>query len=370
MPGAAGGARRRELQRRAFAPGGGLTDAEAAELRELSAPVVTPEPEPDEPATARAEDALPVRGPADASFTAGPADALPVQGPAGPEAAKSLADRRRPGIPILVFSAIVAVLLGVGAGWLAFGRGASAAPMSDAQRATLVQLDSSDEFDPGSIVLTGAKHDVEAWYATKEAGESECLVLIAAGATAASAENQQTVCQKTGEANTFGLQANLDVTAEGERAVIWALLLEDVDGERATIIQREVMADDGAYDWREQYSGRELEIAEFLDASGHDGNELQLIGWDDTTPIWMTFDGVEFCMLVAEPTTVIAEGCASFDSATGGRLDLGTDDGVYQLNLTRDVEPTLTIIRTPDSIVCDVDSGYCGIDDKTGETGG
>lgn len=379
-------ARRRELQRRAFAPNGALTDAEAAELRELSARVVAPAPRP---VAASGESDSPA-APAAPAAPGAPAAPDPVradtrsdqESEAEPEevTGRSLPDRARrmPGIPILVLSALVAVLLGVGVGWLAFGRDDGRPSMTDAQRRTLVQLDASDEFDPGSVVLTGAKHGVEAWYATKTADDSECLVLIAAqGADApstsdgaADAEGRQTVCQKTGEPDTYGLQANVELTIDGERAIVWAVLLEDIDGERVTIIQREVLADDGTYDWREQYSGRELEIAEFLDRSGYDGNALQLIGWDETIPVWMTFDGAQFCLLVAEPTALIAEGCAEFDSSNGGRLEVGTDRGIYQLNLTQNVDPRLTIIRTPESIVCDVDSGYCGVDDKTGETGG
>lgn len=376
-------ARRRELQRRAFAPNGALTDAEADELRELSTRVVAPTPRPVPTSEETDSPAAPDPPSASDAVRAGAgsdqepaAESEAVTGRSLPEQPDRA--RRMPSIPILVLSAIVAVLLGVGVGWLAFGRGDGSRPMTDAQRRTLVQLDASDEFDPGSVVLTGSKHGVEAWYATKTADDSECLVLIAAhGADAAKTsegaadvEGRQTVCQKTGEPDTYGLQANVELTIDGERAIVWAVLLEDIDGERVTIIQREVLADDGTYDWREQYSGRELEIAEFLDRSGYDGSALQLIGWDDTTPVWMTFDGTQFCLLVAEPTALTAEGCAEFDPSSGGRLEVATDRGIYQLNLTQNVDPRLTIIRTPDSIVCDVDSGYCGVDDKTGETGG
>ncbi|MEV7631586.1 hypothetical protein AB0N64_04155 [Microbacterium sp. NPDC089318] len=362
--------RRRELQRRAFAAGGGVSEAELGELRELDARAAAP------PATT-AQPPIAAPAPTDSvpepeTVTAEPLAPEPASAPLDdtPAPVESTAPRRRPRIPVLVLSVIVAVLLGVGLGWLAFGRGAGGHAMTDAQRATLVQLDSSDEFDPGSIEFVGAKHGVEAWYATKDLDEDECLVLVAADETAAAAEDRRTSCQKTDEPDTFGLQANLELTVDGERVMIWAVLLDDADGERVTVIQREVLADDGTYDWRSQYSGPELVIAEFLDASGYDGDSLQLIGWDDTTPVWMTFDGAKFCMLVAEPTALIGEACASFDSAAGGRLDLSTDRGVYQLNLTQNVDPTLTIIRTRDSVVCDVDSGYCGVDDKTGETSG
>jgi len=256
-----------------------------------------------------------------------------------------------------VLSAIVAVLLGVGIGWLGFGRATGGHAMTDAQRATLVQLDSSNEFDPGSIEFVGAKHGVEAWYATKDLDENECLVLVADETAAGAEDAQTTACQKTGASDTFGLQTNLELTVDGERVMIWAVLLDDTDGDRVTVIQREVLADAGTYDWRSQYSGPELDIAEFLDASGYDGDSLQLIGWDDTTPVWMTFDGSEVCMLVAEPTALIGEACAEFDSAVGSRIEMSTARGVYQLNLTQNVDPRLTIIRTPDSIICDMTPG-------------
>lgn len=376
----ADGSRRRELQRRAYSAGGGVSEAELAELRDLDAraalpgpdSTVSPEPAPphDDPAPPHG-DPVPVQDDPASGY-----EDVPPDPPASAEPAVAGRRRRsRLSIPILVLSVAVAVLLGVGVGWMSFGRADSRPAMTDAQRETLVQLDSSDEFDAGSVVLLGVKHGAEAWYATKDSAESECLVLVAAdrasvGDDPGSAGGRQTACQKVDEPETFGLQANLALTIDGERVMIWAVVLDDAAGERATIIQREVMTDDDAYDWRSQYSGPELEIAEFLDASGYDGSSLQLVGWDDTMPIWMSFDGGQICMLVAEPTALIADSCAAFDTSKGARLDLGTDRGVYQLNVTQNVEPTLTIIRTPDSVVCDVDSGYCGVDDKTGETGG
>ncbi|MFS2280391.1 hypothetical protein V2S04_06145 [Microbacterium sp. OR21] len=381
--------RRRELQRRAFAAGGGVDEAELAELRELDARAaarpVTPPPPAAEPesavqsplAAAALIDSVPETEPSGAKRAASESVASDQRDPApadagldDPPAPSGQTARRRPSIPVLVLSAIVAVLLGVGIGWLGFGRAAGGHAMTDAQRATLVQLDSSNEFDPGSIEFVGAKHGVEAWYATKDLEENECLVLVADDKTEAADEDRRVSCQKKEAPEAFGLQANLELLVDDERVMVWAVLLDDADGERVSVIQRELLADDGAYDWRAQYSGLELEIAEFLDASGYDGDSLQLIGWDDKTPVWMTFDGSEVCMLVAEPTALIGEACAEFDSAVGSRIEMSTDAGVYQLNLTQNVDPRLTIIRTPDSIICDTDSGYCGVDDKTGGTGG
>ncbi|QMU97443.1 hypothetical protein FVO59_09595 [Microbacterium esteraromaticum] len=381
MPDRARDDRRRELQRRAFSPGGGLTESEASELRVLSAPLADPEPadpEPgeQEPPAAQEPLAAPVGG-SDALRSEGEAERRSdLAGPGEDEATAPGHDatapgrdatapgrhRPRPGIPILLLAAVVAVLLGLGVGWLAFGRAGGGPGMTGAQRETLVQLDSSGEFDAGSVALVGTKHGAEAWHATKGAGESECLVLIAE-------EERQTACAEAGQPNSFGLQANLGLRADGEHVMIWAVLLEDTDGERVAIIQREIASGE-RYDWRSQYSGRDLEIAEFLDSSGYRGDALQLIGYDDTLPIWMTLEPGELCMLVAEPDALIAEGCASLDPSAGGRLDLGTDRAVYQLNLSENMDPVLTIIRTPDSIVCDTDSGYCGVDDRTGETSG
>ncbi|MEJ6554666.1 hypothetical protein PQI51_06490 [Microbacterium esteraromaticum] len=387
--------RRRELQRLAFAAGGGLDEVQLAELRELDARAaarsVTPPPPAAEPESAVQPPAVqpppgvqpPIAAPALIDSVPQPETAAsesvasdqrdPEPADAGlndPPALSGETARRRLSIPVLVLSATVAVLLGVGIGWLGFGRAAGGHAMTDAQRATLVQLDSSNEFDPGSIEFVGAKHGVEAWYATKDLDENECLVLVADETAAGAEDAQTTACQKTGASDTFGLQTNLELTVDGERVMIWAVLLDDTDGDRVTVIQREVLADDGTYDWRSQYSGPELDIAEFLDVSGYDGDSLQLIGWDDTTPVWMTFDGSEVCMLVAEPTALIGEACAEFDSAVGSRIEMSTAAGVYQLNLTQNLDPRLTIIRTPDSIICDIDSGYCGVDDKTGGTGG
>lgn len=386
-PGSAGDARRRELQRRAFAPGGGLTDAEAAELQQLSRPHDQVElTRADEPGALRRPDGAAAAASltsAESPTSAGsPASATVPTVPEPPAEAEDQAatDEAAPekraglrlGIPVLrllrlrfpalVLSAVVAVLIGVGVGWLAFGRDDSVPAMTDAQRATLVKLAASDEFDAGSIVLKGVKHGAEAWFATQDHAQSECLVLVAE-------DQQQTTCQKAGEENIFGLQANVSLQEEGETVAIWAVLMEDVRGERVTLIQRDVMSEDDS-SWRVRFTGRDLEIAEYLDANDYPGDMLQLIGYDDTLPVWMTFTGAEFCMVIAEPTELIAEGCAPFDSADGSRLDVSTDRATYQLNLSESADPTLTVIRTPPSVVCDTDSGYCAVDDRTGEPSG
>src|SRR5690606_18320080 len=113
-------ARRRELQRRAFSPGGGLTPEEAVELRMLSVPaseqepqVSTPEPDSDAAPIPAAETAAAAEtAPASETLPVSEADALSA---ASDSAASDPVPARRPRwAPVVV--TVAALVPGVGAG--------------------------------------------------------------------------------------------------------------------------------------------------------------------------------------------------------------------------------------------------------------
>ncbi|MGF2948826.1 hypothetical protein [Microbacterium alcoholitolerans] len=344
------GARRRELQRRAYAPGGGLTDAEAEELRALCTPDVVPAPvgsvnpseSPSEgPAEERA-DPVPNESPGVSEDPAPDPDTTdPAPDPTNP------ADSRPTRRWLAPLAAAVALLLGFGAGWLAFGRD-DGLSMTAEQRDTWVQLEGANDYDSGSVELIGAQYGVDAWHATKQEGAHECLVL-----TGGERRPQANCLRADRERNPYDLQMSTSLEKDGDTISIWAMLTEDAKGDAVVIMQRQNTSE--GWDWRSAYSEEELPIAEFLDASGYDGNSLQLLGYDGDLPVWLhQYDRT--CLIVASATELIAEACGELDATAN--IDLALPGSIYSVRWTDMRGPSLTIIR---------DAAVTSIDDRTGE---
>ncbi|MFP1601466.1 hypothetical protein ACLD0U_02135 [Microbacterium sp. 2216-1] len=349
-------ARRRELERRAYAPGGGLTDAEAHELQVLSRREPVPQQEP-------VVEQEPVAEQAPVSESAAPEDTAPepvVQGqhtlfdesaasesvasddPASEDPASG-ATRRRWLAPLAILAALV---LGFGGGWLVFGRG-DPVPMTDAQRESWAQLRGSGDYDDGSIQLLGAELGADAWYATRQEETLECLVLTVGERTVPTCEPVSAEGSDTG----LGLHAVTTVKRDGEHLNLWASLGRDVRGELTVLMQYQ----SATWDWRSVYSETELPIAEFLDAAGYDGQVLQVMGYDGDTPIWL-HQSDRACILVATADELIAEACGQ-PTATEP-LGLVMPHATYSVLMTDPRGPVLTVIR---------DAAEATIDDTTGD---
>ncbi|MFD5213408.1 hypothetical protein [Microbacterium sp. NPDC058345] len=373
-------ARRRELQRRAFAPGDALTAAEVAELRELDArrhapaappdsrrqsepphpaynpdPVYSPEPEAE---PARKEAAL---GPALEPI---PEPALePAKEPAlEPTITRQTGDSRggRRGRLLLTLAVVAAALLGFAGGWLLPIRPADAAPaMTAEQREQFTQIETSGEYDPGSVRFAGAKHGASVWSATRDDGARECIVLRFGEKSAGDCYTREQI-----ESWGGGAGAQMQVSVDGELVYLTASVLQGISGEPVTVIQR--MASDGS--WRDRFSEGEVVLAEVLVDAGVDANQLQIVGYDDDTPVWLTADG-DACLLVVDPVTHdTARGCGGLDAQDP--LVLALPEVSYSLRWHSPRGPLLTVIRQAASITCDVDTGYCAtVDDTTGEIG-
>lgn len=380
---AADAARRRELQRRAYAPGGGLSGAEAAELRELdaraSAIVVPPQPVQDPAAGAE----LPfseIRHAAVGRGEPGGGD----DAPSAPEAVRdqhaldetTRTDGRADGAPVvggasertpgrrwlLPLVAGLAILLGLGAGWLVFGRGDGPREMTDAQRKTWTEIEASGEYDPGSVRFVARKHGVDVWQAGKSKGAQDCVVV-----TRGDERKAQCVASES-EGDGFGPQASLEFEQDGDQYMVWAALVADAEGDVVALVQRQNM--DVDWDWRSQYNEQELPIAEMLNAAGYSGASLGIVGYDGDTPIWVSESG-RTCLMIADSTKVIAEACGELLYDTGRTLELTVGGTSYSLRATTERGNQLTVIRTPGApATCDPATEQCtSIDDKTGETG-
>lgn len=372
-------ARRRDLQRRAFAPGGGLTPEEAEELRMLSQPVpeamVAPAEEPrdraaEEPRRSVAEpvEASSARHP-DASLRLAGARPAQAAGSApredGPEppASAPVPSRLHPRwlIPIVL---LVALVVGLGVGWLVSPRPAHAGPpaMNAAQRQVYDDLVADGGFETGSVSFAGTKHGASVWTAAKTG--QECIVMVLDG-------HRQTQCADPTTGSYDGLIGVQLETGEGDlRSTITAVLFTDISGERSVMVNKMNTAsyDDG---WQGQYSPSELDLVHVLEQDGFTGPELMISGYDGDVPIWTTW-GDEFCIAVVDPDSHdVTKSCT--DPMVGAVVEIGFRDAAYSAAFTETRGIAVSVTRDPKGIAaysCDSATGQCtSIDDTTGDIG-
>lgn len=380
---AAEAARRRELHQRVYAPGGALTDAEIAELHDLeNRNLVQPPVGGSQLAASDAEVAATrdprVEGeelgqahtPVGVSQVAvSDAEATAVRDPRVEDADVSRANdagtprapRRRWMLPLV---ATIAVLVGLGAGWLMFGTGADRTTMNAAQQHTWSELEASGDYDPGSIHLVGEKYEATAWSATQDKGQRTCVIL-----TRKDLDPAMGCRSSSGDYEGFDLQVSLDYTEDGDQYMLFAVLIEDAGGNPVTIIQQQNMTDSG-WDWRSQYNEDELVQVDLLEKTGLDGEQLILVGYDGATPVWL-YQGDRTCLMVVLGATDVAQECGTLTTDPDMPLQLTVDDALYSV-IDSSRGPSLTILRSaaPTQVTCDTDTGDCTwVDDTPVEVG-
>ncbi len=263
---------------------------------------------------------------------------------------------------MLPLVAVLAVFVGLGAGWLAFERDAILPGMTAEQQETLTGLEASGTLDPGSVRLLGSKHGADVWEATRDEGALTCLVL-----TKTPAQQSHACDEWRDDGAGLGVQTSLSFEEDGEQFMVWAVLVENIDGERVAIIQRQ--SSDETWDWRSQYTESELAVVDQLEAGGFDGEWLQLVGYDGEQPIWV-HQAERGCVLVVQNDGTIAQECSEAILDIDQTIDLALPGVTYSVRNTANRGMTLTIVRTPgiDAVRCDTETGTCeSIDDKTGE---
>ncbi len=232
------------------------------------------------------------------------------------------------------------VVVGVGAGWLLFGRGALPAAVPASQREALAMIEEGS-YDPGSVRYVGEKHDVGIWRATRDSGAQECIVVTHAdiessGCVPVAPNPDEGVDTMTSP----GLSATIDFEHDGESVMVWVTIMPDISGEDVVLAQRQVMTE---ADWRQGFSPEELEDVEILEEAGFDPTSLYVAGYDGDLAVWQGFrEGVTCLAVVVEGSGHL--GCAdtaAIDELV--RLRMGSTD--YELHQTPQRGPVLSIIR-------------------------
>lgn len=352
----------RSLQARAYGRDSSLTSAEAERLRELEdlrlAPVAEAAPaahpgEVERSAAAEPDTAVAVS-------EAAPADEGRVS--AGEDAADDAVDALSPASSswLSLFSllrtrwrpvalvAVAVLAIGVGVGWLAFGRsGAAAVELTADQQGWQNDLVAAGVYDPGSIRALSVEEDVVIWTATKDTKERTCLILGTGEATVPS-------CDRTEMIAETGIYGSISVEGhKGLQREVSAQMLFTASGEPAVAVS--------VYDYDPTESGityaneAESETAARLAENGFDAGSLWVVGYDGDVPIWtasqtesqnqcLIYDGStdEAPVTCADPQTMQEQASSLVlnvvDTETGGvtHLEMMSNRGPGYLTVTRE----------------------------------
>lgn len=364
----------RELQRRAYAPGDGLSAAEAARLHELedkrvmAAESAAAEPE-SVPATSVTEPAADVVSPADA---AGPeAPGVGAAEDAGITDPAPRAKRRSPWVPLAAGAALL--LVGLGAGWaIAESLHTPASVAVTAEQQARGEQIAPEGTDPGSLIALGEREGVLAWYVTKSQGAQTCLVLDGGG------DEVETSCSRTDSLSSYPVSAALDIASDDAGDYIdvtFASLAFSPDGRPAVSLSghRSVGSTTERY-----ANDEERTIAADLQDAGYRADSLYVVGYYAGQPIWTAVRGAaEYCLLYIQPDGIPLGDCGEFGDLESDPLTVefvasrdGSDFHVNaQLTSSPQVSEYLTITETPVNVAeVDVDSGAI-VDDATGDAG-
>ena len=344
----------RALQHKAYGRDGGLTDAEAARLRELEA---LRSPAASAPA-ASSGTAASVREKNARSGGGIGADAPPERAKSSPAAGAADADDERdreseaqtePETPggtrralrqhwrIVAAASAVLVALGLAAGWMLFGRGFLPAIVPAGQQPALAMIEEGS-YDPGSIRFAGEKHGVGIWHATRDGGTRDCIIVTRE-------EQQASECRdldaETDLNSFYGVSAGLDFEEDGQMVTVWATFLPDISGEQVTLVQRSVI-EEGV--WESQFTELERADMERLQQEDFEPASLQIIGRDGELTIWQGWRGEETCLAAVVDGEPHVSCSAIASEEEDLRLRIGTTEytiarGTGTFTITRNLSP-------------------------------
>lgn len=274
-------------------------------------------------------------------------DAAAEVPPANPAASlRSLVRERWRTVAVAVATVLV---IGLGIGWLAFGRLGGGAPveLTAEQRQWQNDLISGGQYDSGSVHALAVEEGAVIWAATKNDRERTCLIIGTKGVVLPS-------CELTEKAAETGIYGSLTLEGEGEvQRQLSVQMLFTAAGDPAVAVS--------SYDYDPMESGityandDEARIAKRLIEEGFDANSIWIVGYDGDVPVWsatktesmsqcLIYDGAtaEDPMACIDPETMQDQASNLVlnvvDTATGGvtHLEMGSSSGPSYLVITRE----------------------------------
>lgn len=344
----------RALQARAYGREGGLADAEAVRLAELSARN-TPGERLTEGRPSRTRDGAEHTGASSTTRRDGDAEsAIATEGRGtdedaddAPAAAPGRAQGKR-SRALMIGIALVAVFgLGAFAGWLTARPAEHVIVISGAQQGWEQELVGGGEYDAGSIRVAATEANVVIWSATKADGASTCLVF-------SDGEVFRPTCNATESVRSSGMDAALTVDVDDElKRQVAAQLFLTLDGRPAVVSNSFLYGE--ADDYGMFYDEDQVQIAENLVALGFERASLWIAGYDRDTPVWaatrtatgqtcVVYDGSgEAPLWLCDPNAAEAAGPRSLaferpDDETGGttRITYAYGAGPSYLEIARE----------------------------------
>lgn len=346
----------RMLRAKAYGPGGGVSDAELARLRELEGSrhpsFAQPLPEPVEGAPAAAappllnepqKDTQDVLGAlSEQNETKGAEQAEHVEAEPAPASQPESARRRW---PLFAVASIAALAIGLGIGWGVWGWDSHASALAAAHADTQAELEAEELYDPGTIVPVAEQYGLVIWRADRSDGEEVCVIITA------SEQPPRDGCV-TYEQLEDSVWPNASSTIpDGEEKAgqsVVAGLIPTLSGELVPFNQ---VWDNAVSNWESQYSEEELRQLREIEAEGHMASALSIVGYDGDTAVWSTWETGGFCVLVSGDAGV-AQACT--EEATGSvsvTAPVGGMSTRYVVTQTERRGPQLTIYK-------DVDTDY------------
>ncbi|WP_226532125.1 hypothetical protein [Microbacterium paraoxydans] len=304
----------RSLHARAYGRDAALTDAEATRLRELEdrrrvpavepehveEPVQVEEGEVLEPSTSDRVDDSPSEMRVLAAGTEPTAEA---SASAGSSLRSLLAVARSHWRPVAL-ATVAVLLIGLGAGWLAFGRADSApVALTPEQQQWEDDLVAGGDYDPGSIRALGVEQGAVIWTATKDGRERTCLILSTGDVTLPN-------CNETESVTAEGIYGSITVrTDEDLQRQVSAQMLFTASGEPAVAVS--------SYDYDSLQTGityaneKESQTADRLVREGYDMHSLWVVGYDGDVPLWTAVqrDSQSSCLIYDGSTDDSPEAC-------------------------------------------------------------
>ena len=289
----------RSLQARAYGRDASLTEADALRLRELerrraepaavSAPPVDAPAEPVTTATGRRP--RPVEAPVamDGDSTTRSMDADSRRNPRPSPATSSLRTRWLP----LGAAVATLVLVGIGLGWVLFGRpGTATVALSPQQQEWQSALVADGGYDLGSLRALAVEEGAVIWVATKDDGETTCLLL-------ATSPSPLPVCDRTETVESAGLFGAITLESKAEnRRELNVQMMFTASGEPA-VAANVTEFGPGATNGMTWSNADEAEKAERIADQGFQINSLWVVGYDGDVPVWTgaELDGNQTCLI-------------------------------------------------------------------------
>lgn len=389
MPEAGEIAELRSLQERAYGRGGGLSEAEAARLRELEVLRAASSAEAGGPRSEAARThgvpAVSAAQGADALAEVGRADVLPVaegdaeapgpsrsglaRGEMSPSASNGVPSASAERVPVddeappggdgespgrgllrlwrqLSVTAVLLVGLGLGFGWVAFARhGADEIALTPEQESWRTAILAEGEYDSNSLHALREEEGVIAWVATRDDGESSCLLLGDDG-------TPTPFCTAAKQVEEQGVFGGISRERDGRRVDVNAQLLFTASGEPAlAMMSYETTSPSGITYATEE----EARIARRLAEQGYDQNSLWVVGYDGDLSVWtgVKVEAQESCLIVSGAQPEADAACQGLATEPGDDLLRVTvkdpDSGAeteYVYGTTTTGPATLQIIRS------------------------